>query len=101
MPLVAIGDGAATVTTNHGCTTETTSDEKSSKVFVTGIGVVRLGDLLTEHTIPAGPSCPPHVVPLTSASSKVFADGIAVGRQGDDYTGETISDAGQTKVIAG
>lgn len=101
MPLVAIGDGLATIDTNHDCTTETTSDQCSDKVFIEGTGVVRLGDKTTAHGIGA-PFCPEHSPPLNTASGKVFVQEKGVGRVDDEYgDGEIITEAGQSKVNAG
>jgi len=99
--LVAIGDGDGSVTAGHDCDTTTTTDECSSKVFITGVCVVRAGDKNTSHTINSGAGCPSHTVALSTFSEKVFSEGFGVGRTGDAYGAETILGAGQNKVSAG
>lgn len=100
MPAITRKDGSDTIATNHGCDTTTVTSEGSSDVFANGIGIVRAGDLCEVHTIPAGPVCVPHVVPLTSFSTMVFVNGRGVGRLGDEYSGHTIT-SGSGNVFAG
>lgn len=100
MPNIARKNGTDSVSTGHGCDVVTVTMDGSSSVFVNGIGVVRAGDLCEIHLIPAGDSCIPHTVPLTSFSSSVFVNGRGVGRIGDDYSGHTIT-SGSSNVFAG
>ncbi len=100
MPEVARKDGTDTVATNHGCDATTVTKQGSSDVFVNGIGAVRADDLCEVHTIPAGPACVPHQVPLTKYSSTVFVNGKGIGRLGDEYSGHTIT-SGSGDVYAG
>ena len=100
MPAVARKNGKDTIATNHGCDTTTVTNEGSSNVFINNIGAVRKGDLLTTHTIPSGPACVPHTVPLTTYSSTVYVNGKNVGRKGDQYSGHTIT-SGSPDVFAG
>jgi uncharacterized Zn-binding protein involved in type VI secretion len=100
MPAVARKSGTDTVSTGHGCDTTTVTDQGSSDVNVNSIGAVRAGDLCQVHLIPAGSSCVPHTVPLTSFSSTVFVNGKGVGRQGDQYSGHTLT-SGSGNVFAG
>jgi uncharacterized Zn-binding protein involved in type VI secretion len=100
MPAIARKNGADSVATNHGCDGSTVTKDGSSDVFINGIGIVRSGDLCEVHTIPSGPACVPHQVPLTSFSSTVFVNGKGVGRLGDEYSGHTIT-SGSPNVFAG
>ena len=97
---IAIGDGAGTVATYHGCDTVTTTDKCSGTVFINHIGVVRAGDTNTPHTVPPDPPCPTHTVALSIYSPTVFVEGVGVGRMGDKYGAEEITDAGQISVFA-
>lgn len=98
---VAIGDGVGKVATNHDCAAATSTDECSSKVFVTGIGVVTEGDKNTVHTINVGAGCPPHTVALSTFSNRVSVGGMGLGRQDDLYGAEKIVSVGQSKVFSG
>jgi uncharacterized Zn-binding protein involved in type VI secretion len=100
MPAVTRKDGTDSIATNHGCDGTTVTKDGSGDVFVNSIGAVRAGDLCEVHTIPAGPACVPHQVPLTSFSSTVFVNGKGVGRQGDQYSGHTVT-SGSGNVFAG
>lgn len=100
MPAIARKDGLDTINTNHGCDSITTTKEGSSDVFVNGIGSVRAGDLCEVHTVPSGPACVPHQVPLTTFSTTVFVNGRGVGRLDDEYSGHTIT-SGSSNVFAG
>jgi len=100
MPNVARKNGTDTVATGHGCDATTVTDQGSSTVFVNSIGAVRAEDLCQVHLIPAGSSCVPHTVPLTSYSSSVFVNSKGVGRIGDAYSGHTIT-SGSGNVFAG
>jgi len=100
MPAVARKSGTDTVSTGHGCDTTTVTDQGSSDVDVNSIGAVRAGDLCQVHLIPAGSSCVPHTVPLTSFSSTVFVNGKGIGRLGDAYSGHTVT-SGSGNVFAG
>jgi len=100
MPAVARKSGTDTVSTGHGCDTTTVTDQGSSDVNVNSIGAVRAGDLCQVHLIPAGSSCVPHTVPLTSFSSTVFVNSKGIGRLGDAYSGHTVT-SGSGNVFAG
>lgn len=100
MPEVARKNGTDTVATNHGCDATTVTKEGSGDVFVNAIGAVRAGDLCEVHTIPDGPACVPHQVPLTKYSSTVFVNGKGIGRKGDEYSGHTVT-SGSGNVFAG
>ena len=74
-------DVAPIITSTNGC---------SGNVFANGVGIVRLGDLVTSHPFP-GSGCPQHAPGLAGGSSTVFINGLAAGRQGDAYgCGATI-----------
>jgi uncharacterized Zn-binding protein involved in type VI secretion len=100
MQAVARKSGTDTVSTGHGCDTTTVTDQGSSDVNVNSIGAVRAGDLCQVHLIPAGSSCVPHTVPLTSFSSTVFVNSKGIGRLGDAYSGHTVT-SGSGNVFAG
>jgi uncharacterized Zn-binding protein involved in type VI secretion len=100
MPEVTRKDGADTIATNHGCDAVTVTKEGSGDVFVNSIGAVRSGDLCEVHTIPAGPACVPHQVPLTIVSATVFVNNRGVGRKDDSYSGHTVT-SGSSNVFAG
>jgi uncharacterized Zn-binding protein involved in type VI secretion len=72
----------------------------STNVFVNGIGVVRLGDVMKTHQYP-GPCCNDHAPPLTTSSSTVFVNGKGIGRKGDAYGGDHIISSGSPNVYAG
>ena len=92
MPLIARGDATASVATDHvnppGCSSPSvqTSDVCSKNVFVEGVGVVRIGDIMNPHPTPAL-VCKPHAPPLVTSSPNVFANGLLIGRVGDAYDG--------------
>lgn len=100
MPEVSRKDGADSIATNHGCDSTTVTKEGSNNVFVNSIGAVRKDDLCEVHTIPAGPACVPHQVPLSTCSSTVFVNNKGVGRKGDFYNGHELS-SGSGNVFAG
>jgi uncharacterized Zn-binding protein involved in type VI secretion len=100
MPAVSRKSGTDSISTGHGCDATTVTDQGSSDVIVNSIGAVRAGDLCQVHLIPAGSSCVPHTVPLTSFSGSVFVNGKGVGRQGDQYSGHTLT-SGSGNVFAG
>ena len=100
MPEVARKNETDSVATNHGCDGTTVTKDGSEDVFVNSIGAVRAGDLTEVHTVPAGPACVPHQVPLTKFSSTVFVNGKGVGRKGDEYSGHTVT-SGSSNVFAG
>ena len=100
MPAVARKSGTDSISTGHGCDATTVTDQGSSDVRVNSIGAVRAGDLCQVHLIPAGSSCVPHTVPLTSYSGSVFVNSKGVGRQGDQYSGHTLT-SGSGNVFAG
>lgn len=76
------------------------TDQCSSKVFVAGFGVVRLGDAMQVHNFD-GPCCNPHAPVLSSASSKVFVEGRGVGRKGDAYGGDHVIQTGVSRIFIG
>ena len=83
------------------CTGMTRLD-KSSDVFVNGIGVSRQGDNNTAHLLPPDvPPCPGHSAPIASGSSTVKVNGQGCGRIGDGITGCTSVAAGSSNVFAG
>jgi len=100
MPGIARGDGRDTVTTEHGCASTTTTNLCSTTVFVDGIGVHRLNDLNTEHTIRCGDRCCKHAQPVSTASTTVFVDGLGVARVGDRYSGCGHISTGSETVFA-
>ena len=100
MPAVARKSGTDSISTGHGCDATTVTDQGSSDVNVNSIGAVRAGDLCQVHLIPAGSSCVPHTVALTSFSSTVFVNGKGIGRLGDEYSGHTVT-SGSGNVFAG
>lgn len=100
MPEVARKDGSDSINTNHGCDGTTVTEEGSGNVFVNSIGAVRAGDLHRVHTVPAGPACVPHALPLTSFSSTVYVNSKGVGRKGDEYVGHILT-SGSSNVFAG
>ena len=100
MPAVSRKSGTDSISTGHDCDATTVTDQGSSDVNVNSIGAVRAGDLCQVHLIPAGSSCVPHTVPLTSFSGSVFVNGKGVGRQGDQYSGHTLT-SGSGNVFAG
>lgn len=108
MPAIARKDSADQVQSPHGtgvCCVDPekhTTDEGSPNVFINGIGVVREGDRMIEHTYP-GPCCNPHRPPLKVFSSKVFANGKRIARIGDKYieAGEHVIITGSPNVFDG
>jgi len=100
MPAVSRKSGTDSISTGHGCDATTVTDQGSSDVIVNGIGAVRAGDLCQVHLIPAGSSCVPHTVPLTTFSGTVRVNGSGVGRKDDAYSGHTIT-SGSGNVFAG
>jgi len=101
MPAVARGATKDSVKTNHGCSSSTTTEGKSSNVFVNGIGVHRKSDLNTSHTYPVGDSCPPHQTAISVGSSTVFANSLGIARIGDMYDGGEEVSSGSSNVFAG
>lgn len=100
MPAVARKSGTDSVATNHGCDGTTATLDGSTDVFVNNIGVVRQGDLNTEHRFGGRGCSSKHQVPLSTASATVFVNGKPIGRLGDAYGGETIT-SGSPNVFAG
>ena len=83
------------------CTGMTRLD-KSSNVFVNGIGVSRQGDNNTAHLLPPDvPPCPGHSAPIATGSTSVFVNGQGCGRVGDSITGCTSVAAGSSNTFAG
>lgn len=70
----------------------------SGRVFSDGIGVVRRGDAMKEHS---APGCPLHAPPLDIGSTRVFAEGRGIGRIGDTYGGEHPIISGSSRVFSG
>ena len=125
MPAVARKDGADSISTNHGCDTQTVTDTGSNNVFVNGIGIVRKNDTTVPHGYPTVISvfvpdpeppedpppgyiggsyvdeivCNPHTVALTTYSPNVFANNLNIGRLGDSYSGENLI-TGSSNVFA-
>jgi uncharacterized Zn-binding protein involved in type VI secretion len=100
MPAVARGSAEDTVTTNHGCTTTTTTEGKSGDVFVNGTGVHRQSDENTSHTYsPDG--CPSHQTAISVGSTTVFANNLGIARIGDLYDGGEEVSSGSLNVFAG
>lgn len=81
-----------------GSPMQTVTGQGSLTVFINGIGVVRMGDLVGVHPR-AG--CLPDVSPLTTSSATVFVEGRGVGRIGDRYTSDNIIISGSTNVFIG
>lgn len=77
-----------------------TTDLGSSDVFIEGIGVVRIGDLMIPHPAPVC-GCAPHAPPLTVASAYVYANGLRIGRIGDLYSDGHVISSGASTVIDG
>ena len=100
MPLIARGRTVDTVVTNEPCQAMTTTEGKSSTVFVANVGVHRFGDKNTTHlTYPD--SCPPHQTTIARCSETVFADNLGVARKNDQYTGgEAVRTVTQSTVFA-
>ena len=83
------------------CTGMTRLD-KSSNVFVNGIGVSRQGDNNTAHLLPPNvPPCPGHSAPIATGSTSVFVNGQGCGRVGDSITGCTSVAAGSSNTFDG
>lgn len=73
-------------------------ENRSSDVFVNGIGISRLSDVNHPHLFPGSP-CPTHQVPITSGSKSVFINGLECGRIGDPTC--TAVATGSANVFAG
>jgi len=125
MPNVARKDGVDTVSTGHGCDSQTVTNTGSGNVFANSIGVVRKGDLDAGHNYPVvilvfvpdeepPPDPPPdyiggtyveeiicegHTQALSTYSPNVFANNLNIGRLGDTYSGETLT-SGSPNVFA-
>jgi uncharacterized Zn-binding protein involved in type VI secretion len=108
MPAVARKNSVDSVQSPHGtgfcCVVPTvhSTDEGSSTVFINGIGVVREGDKMIEHTYP-GPCCDLHAPTLTVYSAFVYAEGKRIARIGDKYVaaGEHVIISGSPNVYDG
>ena len=104
MPGIARGNGADTVHSETGSgvlcysSTDTTTDECSSDVFVNGIGVVRQGDKVKPHN---KGGCTTDESVITDGSSTVFVNGKAVARLGDHYTSDNTITSASGDVLAG
>lgn len=95
--------GSSVITGHPTCTVITTTNICSDTVFVGGAGVCRLGDFITDHTMP-GPNntCIAHSdVPIAGASSTVFANGFAIARVTDAVDAGFISTGNSKEVYAG
>lgn len=105
MPAVARGSGKDVVLsltgTGYHCNSplNTTTDKCSSKVFIDGAGVVRVGDQVAVHNRSGCIQLDLSV--LTTGSNKIFIEGKAVGRIGDQYTADNIITSGSSKVFLG
>ena len=79
---------------------QTSTNVCSPNVRVNGIGVVRIGDAVTVHTMS---DCVPESPALSSGSSTVRVNGKGVGRLGDNYAGDgsNIIQSGSSNVRAG
>jgi len=120
MPNVARKDGVDTVSTGHGCDSQTVTNTGSGNVFANSIGVVRKGDLDAGHNypvvyyvfVPGNPEdpedlgsyvpvvvCEGHTQALSTYSPNVFANNLNIGRLGDTYSGETLT-SGSPNVFA-
>jgi len=98
---VARGFTTDTVITQHLCTHTTTTAGGSTRVFANGIGVARLGDLSTSHTILVGPACVAHSPVLNTSSRTVFADGLGLARKTDAYNSTEVISTGSPTVFCG
>jgi len=78
----------------------TSTNQCSPNVRVNGIGVVRIGDIVSVHTMSG---CTPESPPLSTGSSTVRVNGRGVGRLGDNYAGDgsNIIQSGSQNVRAG
>ena len=101
MPKVARGDSVDSVTTNHGCTGSTTTNGKSTTVFVNGTGVHRKTDNTVSHPFPPEPPCAPHATTIAVGSTTVFANTLGVARKDDGYTASDVVATGSDNVFAG
>jgi len=104
MPLIARGRTADIVLTLEPCQPQTTTEGKSSTVFVANVGVHRFGDKNTTHlfhTPSIATPCVPHQTTISTCSETVFADNLGVARRNDLYTGgEGVRTVTQTTVFA-
>ena len=77
--------------TGHGCTRVIPVKATQGSVFANGKPMLRPGDPLLPHTIPApcppGPCCIPHFHIVWGMSPNVFAEGRQVSRKGDGADG--------------
>ena len=101
MPKVARGASVDSVTTNHGCTGSTTTNGKSTTVFVNGTGVHLKTDNTVSHPFPPEPPCAPHAPTIATGSTTVFANNLGVARKGDGYTASDVVASGSANVFAG
>lgn len=82
-PVARFGD---TIITGHACDVTSTLigfQGSAAGVFVNGLGIQVLGDLVAPHTILVGTACVPHPAFVMTGSSTVFAGGIPVARVTD------------------
>jgi uncharacterized Zn-binding protein involved in type VI secretion len=98
---VARGFTKDKVVTQHLCTHESTTSGGSTRVFANGIGVARLGDLSSPHTILVGPACVVHSPVLNKSARTVFADGVGLARKTDTYNSTEVISTGSPTVFCG
>jgi uncharacterized Zn-binding protein involved in type VI secretion len=108
MPAVARMSGVDKVFSPHGtgkkCKFPTTQSTQSgsSRVFISGTGVVRAGvtedpTIMSEHNMSG---CILHSPTFDSGSSRVFVEGKPIGRIGDTYGGEHPIISGSSRVFS-
>lgn len=104
MPAAARGNSVDVVQSQTGSGTNcaspltTATNQCSPNVFVNGIGLVRIGDVVQNH--PLG-GCGPDTSGLTISSSTVFANNKGAGRIGDQYTSDNTITTGSPNVFIG
>lgn len=76
----------------------TSTNECSSDVIVNGTGIVREGDLVTEHP---KRGCLPDTSVLTTFSFSVIVNGKGAGRKNDFYTTDNKITSGSPDVFIG
>lgn len=82
-PVARFGD---TILTGHACDVTATLigfQGSAAGVFVNGLAIQVLGDIVAPHTILVGTACVPHPAFIVGGSSTVFAGGIPVARVTD------------------
>jgi len=95
MPAIARKDSVDSVDSPDGAglccgsPSAQSTDTGSANVFINGIGVVRKGDTMIEHSYP-GPCCAPHSPACDTFSDNVYANGENIARVGDAYDNHII-----------